>query len=106
MFCIGKKKYVIKSPLRFVLFIAISCILLIMAFGIVSGLSDVNGAAEQQYVEVEVKPGDTLWFLASEYMPDVEVRKSVHLISEINDTSASELCAGQILKIPVTRSDV
>ena len=90
MICIGKKKYIIKSTLRFTMFITILCILVIATVSAVLGLSNV-------------KPGDTLWCLAGEYMPNTDIRKSINVISEINDTSVSELYAGQILKIPVEK---
>lgn len=100
MFCIGKKRYIIKSPLRFILFVTIVCMLAMAVISAAFGFSNAKGMAEQEYIQIEVKPGDTLWSLASDYMPNMEIRKSIHIISEINDTSASELCAGQMLKIP------
>lgn len=103
MICIGKKKYVIKSAFRFTIFVSILCILTIATASAILGFSNVKGMAEQQYTQIQVKPGDTLWNLAGEYMPNTDIRKSVDIISEINDTSASELYAGQMLKIPVER---
>lgn len=104
MIRIGKKKYVIKSTLRFTMFITILCILAITAASAVLGLSNVKGMTAQQYIRIQVKPGDTLWCLAGEYMPNTDIRKSINVISEINDTSASELYAGQVLKIPVEKN--
>lgn len=101
MIHIGKKKYIIRSTVRFTMFITILCILAITTASAILGLSDVKGIAERQYVQIQVKPGDTLWCLASEYMPNTDIRESINMISEINDTSASELYAGQVLKIPV-----
>ncbi len=103
MIRIGKKKYIIKSTLRFTMFITILCILIITTASAVLGLSNVRGMAKQQYVQIQVKSGDTLWCLASEYMPNTDIRKSINVISKINDTSASELYAGQVLKIPVEK---
>ena len=85
------------------MFITILCILVIATVSAVLGLSNVKGMTEQQYVQIQVKPGDTLWCLAGEYMPNTDIRKSINVISEINDTSVSELYAGQILKIPVEK---
>lgn len=86
------------------MFITILCILAITAASAVLGLSNVKGMTAQQYIRIQVKPGDTLWCLAGEYMPNTDIRKSINVISEINDTSASELYAGQVLKIPVEKN--
>lgn len=104
MIRIGKKKYVIRSTLRFTMFITILCILVITTASAVLGLSNAKGMTKQQYMRIQVKSGDTLWCLAGEYMPNTDIRKSIHVISEINDTSASELYAGQVLKIPVEKN--
>ena len=74
----------------------------VTAAGTILGLNRADGLTEQQYLQIQVEPGDTLWAIAEEYMPDsMDRRESVHLISQVNDTSASELYPGQILDIPV-----
>lgn len=98
----GRKKYRIKSRVRFTIFIVLMLLITATATSAVLGFSNANGMAEKQYVEVQVKAGDTLWSIADEYMPnDMDRRESVHIISQTNNTSASQLSPGQILNIPV-----
>lgn len=97
-----RKRYRVKSRLRFTLFIVITLLLLITVCTTVLGLNNATGSTKQQYIQVEVQAGDTLWSLADEYMADdCDPRESVHMISKSNDISASELYPGQIIKIPV-----
>ena len=97
-----KKKYRIKSRVRFTIFIMVLLLMTITAANAVLGFSDADGLTEQEYIQVQVKSGDTLWSIADEYMPeDMDRRKSVHIISSANDVHASQLYPGQILNIPV-----
>lgn len=104
MIKIGKKKYIIKSKSRFLIFIII---VLILAVSIIStlmtlaGWNDVLGMAKQDIIEIQIEPGDTLWEIAGEYMPEnMDRRKAVHILCRTNHISASELYVGQVLKIP------
>ena len=66
------------------------------------GFYTADGMTEQNYIQVQVESGDTLWSIADEYMPsDMDRRESVHIISTANKISASQLYPGQILDIPV-----
>ena len=98
-----RKRYYIKSRVRFTIFIIIALLLSVTLVSTIFGLNNVEGSTKQQYVQVEVQPGDTLWQIADEYMPsDMDPRESVYQISKCNDNlSASELHPGQVLKIPV-----
>ena len=45
-----------------------------------------------QYNQVKVELGDTLWEIASEYGPaDMDVRQVVHEICQLNDITAGQL---------------
>lgn len=97
-----RRRYRIKSRIRFTLFIAVTLLFFITVCTTVLGLNDVTGSTKQQYIQVEVQAGDTLWSLADEYMSaDCDPRESVHRISKSNGISASELYPGQVIKIPV-----
>ena len=57
------------------------------------------------YPKVEsivISNGDSLWNIAKRYKTDeVDTRKFIHIIKEINMLSTSEIFEGQELKIPV-----
>ena len=78
--------------------------MLVVSFGI-SGLFNIGKAQsfkEQEYTEVTVCAGDTLWDLALEYgSGDVDVRELIYNICQINNIKAADLRAGQIILIPV-----
>ena len=100
--CKTRKRYYVKSRSRFTIFIVLSLLILVGVFTTVFGFNNAEGSTKQKYVQVEVLPGDTLWQIADEYMPaDMDPRESVYVICEHNHISASELQAGQVLKIPV-----
>jgi len=50
----------------------------------------------------EVKPGDTLWQIASEHMnKGTDIRKLIYEIKAINSMDDSVIFPGQLIKIPV-----
>ena len=57
---------------------------------------------EEQYIEVIVKRGDTLWDIAGKYMPEkYEVRKMVFEIKEANNMSNANIYFGDLIKVPI-----
>ena len=97
-----RKRYRIKNRVRFASFIVISLLLVCTIFNTVLGFNDALALSEQQYIEIEVDSGDTLWTIADEYMPDdMDIREAVYMICETNDVDANTLYAGQTLNIPV-----
>ncbi len=100
---IKRKRYVIKSKFRFTVFLAVIILISITTVTAVLGMNDASGMTKQQYTQIRVYPGDTLWSIACEHMPDdMDVREAVHILSNINQISASQLYAGQIIKIPAS----
>lgn len=103
---IKRKKYRIKSELRFTISVSIMLLLLILIATTISGLNTATCLTEQEFFQVEVQHGDTLWDIAKEHMPnDIDPRKAVHIIENVNKTSPYELQAGQVLDIPVKVSN-
>ena len=97
-----KKRYRIKNRVRFASFIVISLLLVCTIFNTALGFNDALALSEQQYIEIQVESGDTLWTIADEYMPDdMDIREAVYMICETNDVDANTLYAGQTLSIPV-----
>ena len=55
-----------------------------------------------EYMDVEVKSGDTLWNIAQDYMPDdMDTRKAVFKLCSLNDISADQLYAGMTIQVPI-----
>ena len=97
-----RKRYRIKNRIRFASFIVISLLLVCTIFNTALGFNDALALSEQQYIEIQVESGDTLWTIADEYMPDdIDIREAVYMICETNDVDANTLYAGQTLSIPV-----
>jgi LysM repeat protein len=96
------KKYRIKSHLRFCIFLTLVLILTIITTGTVLGFNESAGITKEQYTEVKIIVGDTLWDLAKSYGPkDKDIRRTVHRICKINDISAHDIQPGQSILIPI-----
>lgn len=57
-------------------------------------------AAQQQSNSVVVKPGDTLWTIATREMPGLDPREAVVALREANGITGGEIVAGQRLQLP------
>ena len=96
------KKYRIKSPFRFIMFVVIVLGLAAGAFGYITGF-DVSTALEQpkELITVEVTAGDTVWDIADQFKSDgKDIRKAVYEICQANDLHDGEITSGMILTIP------
>ena len=97
-----KKKYRIKSRIRFFSFILVAMLLTVTAMNTILGFNNAEGQTKDQYTIVEVTYGDTIWDIAREHLSDdMDLRDAVHMIMSINNITAEELQPGQSLKIPV-----
>lgn len=97
-----KKKYRIKSKIRFTLFMTIAMLLVFSAAGTIIGANNVESLTKITYSEVKVQTGDTLWDLAQEFGPDdKDVREIVYEICKLNKISAGSIHPGQTILIPV-----
>ena len=95
------KKYRITNKFRFIT--SLTILMLVVAFGssALFGFGAVAGKDVQEYITVQVQAGDTLWDLAKNYGPsNVDCRKVVFEIQQINGVSANTLQAGQYISIP------
>ena len=95
-----RKKYIVKSRIRFCISMTILLVILISAGGSVIGKNQAESLTRPVYTEILVVNGDTLWDLAKTYGPqDQDVRKIVHAICRINDISPDRLQSGQKIMI-------
>lgn len=95
-----KKRYKIKSKLRFTLFMTIVLLIVFSFAGTIFG-ANAEGLTKSTYSEIQIQTGDTLWELAQEFGPnDKDVREVVYEICKINDISADSIYPGQTILIP------
>ena len=98
------KNYRIKSRFRFTVFVVLTIVLMTTAVNFALGLNTAACSTVQEYMDVEIKSGDTLWNIAETYMPDnMDTREAVYQICSLNDISADELYAGMTIQVPVYR---
>ena len=98
------KNYRIKSRFRFTVFVVLTIVLMTTAANFALGLNTAASSTVQEYMDVEIKSGDTLWNIAETYMPDnMDTREAVYQICSLNDLSADELYAGMTIQVPVYR---
>lgn len=97
-----RKTYRIKSRPRFILFVVIVTILTVGMVNTVLGFYNASSYTIQEYTEITVMSGDTLWDIASTYMSaDKDVRHAVYTLCQLNDIQGGEIYAGQTLTVPV-----
>lgn len=80
------------------------CVLLsvcLSAFLLVSTVAFASGDnGNIEYVPVAVESGDSLWSLASEYYPNMNIRTAMSQIKEVNDLTGSTIYEGDVLMLP------
>lgn len=96
------KKYRIKSKARFTIFSIIAVLIIVTGVSTILGFNTVNSASMDQYKQIKVEAGDTIWNIAQEYTePGEDVRNVVSDICDINEIKADQLKAGMNLIIPL-----
>ena len=96
------KRYRISNRFRFTVFVVLTIILLTTAINFALGLNTAASLTVQDYMDVEIKSGDTLWNIAQAYMPDdMDTRKAVYQLCSLNDISADQLYAGMTIQVPI-----
>jgi LysM repeat protein len=99
------KKYKIVNKKRFYSFLTALFILLISITNILKPSSKVySNILETSFIEVKVSKGDTLWDIASHYMPEeYNIRKMIYNIKTTNQMKTSYIFPGEIIQIPIIR---
>lgn len=95
------KKYRIANRKKF---ISSTALLLFLSFCILSipfKLIQAEGIQERQYIEVVVKPGDTLWEIAESQNFNRDLRETIFEIKETNRLSANTIQPGQKILVPL-----
>jgi len=74
---------------------------MIIFFSAFSHSFTASALNKTEYIDVVVKPGDTIWKIAKEYKDDhKDIREVVYIISKINKIDNSMIYSGQVIKIP------
>ncbi len=98
----GRRKYRVKSPIRF--FIFITTVVLILTFCLYTTFDPDKPQATgmQTYKQVVVKCGDTVWDIAEcECGKSRDTRSAVSDICDTNGISPEDIQAGDTLFVPV-----
>ena len=95
-------KFRIQNRIRFTLFVVASIILFTVTINFALDLNTASSSTKQEYTQVKVVSGDTLWSIADTYMPDnPDIRKSVYQLCQLNDINADELYAGMTILVQI-----
>lgn len=95
------RKFRVVNRFRFTVFVVLMIILFTTAANLALGLCTADGLTVVEYVDLEVRSGDTLWSIAQTYMTDYDdVREAVYELCQINDIRADQLYAGMTIQIP------
>lgn len=100
----NRKKYRIKSPVRFITFLVIVIGITVGAFGMISGLYTATALDKQirDHIVIEVAAGDTVWDIAYEYKStDTDTREAVYEICKENQIKDGHIEEGMKLSIPM-----
>ena len=95
-------RYQVKSKLRFTVFLIALFVIIVSSFSFIfiSGISASNSVSQYQCVEVQA--GDTVWALAKKHRPkNMDIRKFIGEINELNDLSGKTIEAGDMILMPV-----
>jgi len=55
-----------------------------------------------QFKYINVKEGDTLWSIASDYADNREIRQVIYEISKANNIHNASIYPGDVIKVPLT----
>lgn len=95
------KQIRIANKKRFTIFLSTVFVVITLILGGISKLNLAYSSDNEDYVEMAIIPGDTLWEIAKRNNPyNQDVRKVVHEIMKINDMKTANIKAGSVIKIP------
>lgn len=97
-----KKKYKITNKRKFISFLMlVFTMAILMVFIFVKDSKVYSSTYQEDYINVKIVEGDTLWNIAINNMPkNYDVRKMVFEIIEFNHMENADIYPGDIIKIP------
>ncbi|NLJ99318.1 MAG: LysM peptidoglycan-binding domain-containing protein [Tissierellia bacterium] len=99
-----KKRYRIVNKRKFISFLALILTIITIStmFLLMRDNKVYSSTYEENYINVKVEKGDTLWNIAINYMPKgYDVRKMVFEIIEFNDIEGASIYPGDLIKVPI-----
>lgn len=87
------KRKVLLKRLSFTLLVLVSMILGVHFLA--------DSMQPDQFVEVRVAEGDTLWGIATRFAGNEDPRKVIHSIKKINRLNSGFIMVGQVLRVPL-----
>jgi cell division protein YceG involved in septum cleavage len=92
-----------KQKLAHYIAFSILSLMLIGAF-----LYATKPVSKEDYIEITVSAGDTLWELAEKYNDshDLSTREFIEWVIDVNHLTDQQIVAGEKIIIPVLKSDV
>lgn len=58
-------------------------------------------AVDDQYMEIVINDGDTLWQLASNYSEDIPTSHWIKQVRSLNELPTDQIVSGELLRVPV-----
>ena len=98
----SRKRYRIKSKFRFITSMVVILSIIVGGFSLITGTYKSLALTKDQYTQIEVSYGDTLWDIANEYKSDAtDTRRAVYEICKANDIVAADLVPGMVISVPM-----
>ena len=99
------KRYKIVNKTRFYIFLTFTLILAgILTNTLLSTAKAYSNPVDVPYEEVIVAEGDTIWYIAIEFMPrNYDVREMVYNIRQLNNMKNVSIHPGETIKVPIVK---
>jgi hypothetical protein len=99
------KRYRIINKTRFYTFLTIMLIIGGLTTSMLfSTAKAYSNPVDLPYEEVIVAEGDTLWYIAIEFMPrNYDVRQMVYDIRQLNKMDTGSIHPGDLIKVPIVK---
>lgn len=78
-----------------------SLLVLVIVLGSIFSVCNALGETNVKTEKVVVSSGSTLWSIASDIESNKDIRELIYEIEQLNDISAGNIVAGQVLEIPI-----
>jgi len=98
-------RYKVVNMFRFKLFVILSLVIILIFTLYNLNAFSLNKEDYNNYIEILVKDGDTIWNIAKKYNSDGnDLRQLVYDISKINDVEDSVIVPGQKIIVPLDKT--
>lgn len=99
------RRYKIVNKTRFYIFITVSLMLGAIITNILfSTAKAYSNPVESPYEEIIIAEGDTLWYIAIDFMPqNYDVREMIYNIKQLNNMETVSIFPGDKIKVPLIK---